>query len=112
MLATAFIAVYLAVQIALPVAGLVQRGGFLLAGSDLTHWDGGQVHFGWQMFATVSQDADYRVVWQDGSVGTVNSVSVLGRIRGRAHYADVPERLCAELGDAVAVRRHGVAHRC
>lgn len=44
------IAIYLTVQITVPAIGLLERGGFLFGGSDLTHWDKGQVKFGWQMF--------------------------------------------------------------
>lgn len=111
-LAACFIGVYLAVQVAVPLFGLVQRGGFLLVGDDMTDWHETQVRFSWQMFASVSQDAEYRVLRRDDSVDTVNSVHVLGRVRGRAHYADVSQRLCDELDGAVTVRRRGRSHRC
>lgn len=103
---------YIAVQLLVPAAGLIQRGGFLIVGSDLTRWDGSHMLYSWQMFSIVSAPAEYEVRWSDGSVTTVNSVRELGRIRGRAHYADVPERLCARLPEAVVVRRQEVVHRC
>lgn len=103
---------YLGVQILVPAAGLVQRGGFPVVGRDLMRPDRGQVPFSWQMFSVVSTSAEYEVRWSDGSVTTVNSVGELGRIRGRAHYAGVPERLCARLPGAVVVRRQEAVHRC
>lgn len=106
------IAIYLAVQITVPAIGLLERGGFLFGGSDLTHWDRGHVRFGWQMFSTLRQDDEYDVVARDGSVRTVSSVGLLGRIRGRAHYADLAEDLCGEFDSAVAIRRGDVTHRC
>lgn len=103
---------YVAVQIVVPSAALLERGGFLLVGPDLTHWDSGQVRYGWQMFSVISAPAEYEVQWPDRSATIVNSVRELGRIRGRAHYADVPERLCERFPTAVAVRRDDMVHAC
>lgn len=106
------VVLYVAVQVAVPLAALAQRGGFLPFGGDITRFDGPQVRFGWQMFATVQDTSDYEVRWKDGTTSMINSVGLLGGLRGRAHYAGVGERLCDRLPSAVSVARGESVQRC
>ena len=95
---TALIVAFLAVQIAAPIRGLAERGGSLLTGGDLTHHDGRQIYFGWQMFSTTPRTSTYTVTHVDGTIETVDARQILGPIAGRRDYTgNIPTQLCEAL---------------
>ena len=97
---------FLAVQLAVPVAGLHARGGFPFEpGGDLTDWPHGQIYFTWQMYSVSQTPATHTVVDGAGREIAVNPVARYGWLTGRAHYTGAAaRRLCAEHPDAVEVR--------
>ena len=110
----AFVIAFVAVQLAVPVAGLWVRGGFPFEpGGDLTDWPHGQIYFTWQMYSTSQTPATYTVVDADGQSHEVNPVAEYGWLAGRSHYTGrTARRLCDDLPDAVEVTHPYVTREC
>lgn len=106
------VGLYLLVQVAVPLVALADRGRLLFAPTNPAEWGHDRTRYSWQMFSTVPVSPTYEVLWDDGSISEVNSPAVVGRIRGRAHYAAVPDKVCNRLSSAVEIRHEGDVHSC
>lgn len=101
-----FVIVFLAIQLAVPIGGLLMRGGFPFdPAGDLTDWPHGQLYFTWQMYSVSQTPATYTVIDDGGRQQEINPVARYGWLTGRAHYtADAARRLCREEPGTLEVR--------
>ena len=100
-LLAAFLVVFCAVQLSVPLVMLGRRGGFALApGEPVT----GELPFSWQMYTVTLGEPEVIVEMPDGSTEELAVIPKLGELAGRAGYdKGVLRRICAERPDAIRV---------
>lgn len=84
-LIAAFVVTYICLQLAIPVAMLAVRGGWVFAPSARQT---GELPFSWQMYTVVLAPPTIDVIWPDGRHERDPAALLLGELGGRAAYGD------------------------